>query len=141
MQTLPPRIPPVFQSALVDGGHNDVQICKKIDLIDLSKYQVGRELLRVSKLNLGDLPIHRPVTIAILALLLERYQLCRSTHKIYTSFLPVVFSYLRHPQHRLCIRGYIHRFEGMEGWNTGFDALVETARVHSLLAKESQSEF
>lgn len=141
MQTVPPRIPPVFQSVLGDEGHYDVPICKKIDLTDLSRYQVGRELLRLSKLNLGDLPIHRPVTIAALTLLLERYELCRSAHKDYKSFLPVVFSYLRHPQHRLCIRGYIYRIEGIDGWNAGFDALVETAWVHSQLAKESHSEL
>ncbi|XZE20340.1 hypothetical protein SH449x_000208 [Pirellulaceae bacterium SH449] len=139
MQIEPFSFPSGLNSDAPDLGQFDIPICKNIQLPELSRYQTGRELLRLSKLNLDDLPIHRPVTIAVLSLLLERYELWRSSKNVKADFLGIVFSYLRHPQHRLSIRGYIFRIEGLDGWRAGFDALVEASWMHFRLNSERKS--
>ena len=112
---------------LFDSRSYEISPFKKMVLTELTNEQIGPELLRLSKLQPDYLPLNRPVTMSIASLLFERYRIFKQEQSIYECFFHLTLECLRHQQHRLDIRGYIARYEGIQGWEFAFDALVEAA--------------
>lgn len=111
----------------IDSSSYEISPFRKVEFTDLSDEQIGRELLRLSKLQLDNLPLSRPITMSIASLLVARYKKFKKEESICDCFYHSMLEYLRHQQHRLSLRGYIRRYKGIEGWKMAFDALVEAA--------------
>lgn len=115
---------------------SEVPPFQKVNLTHLTEEQIRSELLRLPKLRLDSLPLNRPVTMSILKLLFERYEIFKEEQSIHVCFYRGMFDYLRQQQHRKSICKYIKSHAGFEGWRMAFDMLVEAAWLRYQIQEE-----
>ena len=100
------------------------RVIKRIE--DIAPMEVGRNLLRVSRVNPASPPLDAGV-LAILTFLRERYEQWRDDQVNCCEFFPDVLEMLQSQRRRGEFETFVTRRLGRKGWELATDLLIVAA--------------